>query len=79
MFTTKTIRRSLFDSYSFRGGQFGAGGSGLHDYEKIIDFDNQYNTELEATKELMRQIGFEPDFSQQPPPKVVAWLQPERL
>ena len=34
----------------------------LHDYEKIIDFDNQYNTELEATKELMRQIGFKPDF-----------------
>jgi hypothetical protein len=34
----------------------------LHDYEKIIDFDNQYNTELEATKELMRQIGFESDF-----------------
>lgn len=34
----------------------------LHDYEKIIDFDNQYNTELEATKKLMREIGFETDF-----------------
>jgi hypothetical protein len=34
----------------------------LHDYEKIIDFDNQYNTELEATKMLMREIGFETDF-----------------
>lgn len=34
----------------------------LHDYEKIMDFDNQYNTELEATKVLMRQIGFEPYF-----------------
>jgi uncharacterized protein YcfL len=34
----------------------------LHDYEKIIDFDNQYNTELEATKQLMQQIGFENEF-----------------
>ncbi|HSW99088.1 MAG TPA: hypothetical protein VLF71_04570 [Candidatus Saccharimonadales bacterium] len=30
----------------------------LHDYEKIIDFDNQYNTELQATKDLMKQLGF---------------------
>jgi uncharacterized protein YcfL len=34
----------------------------LHDYEKIIDFDNQYNTELEATKQLMLQLGFENEF-----------------
>ena len=34
----------------------------LHDYEKIIDFDNQYNTGLVATRELMEQVGFEPKF-----------------
>lgn len=34
----------------------------LHDYEKIIDFDNQYNTELQATIELMRRLGFEAEF-----------------
>ena len=32
----------------------------LHDYEKIIDFDNQYNTELLATRELMREVGYPP-------------------
>jgi hypothetical protein len=37
----------------------------LHDYEKIIDFDNQYNTELQATIELMRQLGFEAKFIEQ--------------
>ncbi len=37
----------------------------LHDYEKIIDFDNQYNTELEATKELMRSLRFEENFIEQ--------------
>lgn len=31
----------------------------LHDYEKIVDFDNQYNTELAATKELMSRHGFD--------------------
>ena len=30
----------------------------LHDYEKIVDFDNQYNTELVATKNLMADIGY---------------------
>lgn len=34
----------------------------LHDYEKIIDFDNQYNTELLATRELMKRVGFENAF-----------------
>lgn len=37
----------------------------LHDYEKIIDFDNQYNTELRATKELMQQLGFTSTFIEQ--------------
>ena len=37
----------------------------LRDYEKIIDFDNQYNTELQATIELMRQLGFEAEFIEQ--------------
>jgi hypothetical protein len=30
----------------------------LHDYEKIVDFENQYNTELEATKTLMAEVGY---------------------
>jgi hypothetical protein len=30
----------------------------LHDYEKIIDFDNQYNTELLATRALMQDLGY---------------------
>lgn len=30
----------------------------LHDYEKIIDFDNQYNTELAGTKKLLEQLTF---------------------
>ncbi|HUC88150.1 MAG TPA: hypothetical protein VMR95_03305 [Candidatus Binatia bacterium] len=37
----------------------------LHDYEKIIDFDNQYNTELVATKELMKEIGFDVAFTEE--------------
>lgn len=37
----------------------------LHDYEKIIDFDNQYNTELKATKELVRELGFDTAFIEQ--------------
>lgn len=37
----------------------------LHDYEKIINFDNQYNTELKATKKLMHNLGFEKDFIDQ--------------
>lgn len=31
----------------------------LHDYEKIIDFDNQYNTDLAATRRLMQDIGYD--------------------
>ncbi len=30
----------------------------LHDYEKIVDFDDQYNTELEATRALLESIGY---------------------
>jgi len=37
----------------------------LHDYEKIIDFDDQYNAELQATKDLMRELGFETTFIEQ--------------
>lgn len=37
----------------------------LHDYEKIIDFDNEYNTQLEATKDIMQRLGFEPEFIQE--------------
>jgi len=30
----------------------------LHDYEKIVDFDNEFNTELAATRSLMQEIGY---------------------
>lgn len=30
----------------------------LHDYEKVVDFDNQYNTELAATRSLMEEVGY---------------------
>jgi hypothetical protein len=30
----------------------------LHDYEKIIDFDNQYNTDLSATRAIMEDVGY---------------------
>ncbi|MBW4061684.1 hypothetical protein HJC99_03905 [Candidatus Saccharibacteria bacterium] len=30
----------------------------LHDYEKIVDFDNQYNTELVASSNVMAEAGF---------------------
>ncbi|HET9174300.1 MAG TPA: hypothetical protein VFN56_03400 [Candidatus Saccharimonadales bacterium] len=30
--------------------------------KKIIDIDNQYNTELDATKKLMHELGFEEHF-----------------
>jgi hypothetical protein len=36
----------------------------LHDFEKIVDFDNQYNTEQTATKELMKSIGYSDDAIQ---------------
>lgn len=35
----------------------------LHDYEKIMDFDNQYNAELAATKTLLKQLNFANDVS----------------
>lgn len=34
----------------------------LHDFEKIIDFENQYNTELIATRALMHDVGYTLDF-----------------
>lgn len=33
----------------------------LHDYEKIVNFDSQYNTELVATRELMKEVGYLPE------------------
>lgn len=33
----------------------------LHDYEKIVDFDNEHNSDMAATRELMREVGFAPD------------------
>jgi hypothetical protein len=30
----------------------------LHDYEKIVNFDEQYNTELVATKSIMAEVGY---------------------
>lgn len=30
----------------------------LHDYEKILEFDNEHNKELVATRTLMRRLGF---------------------
>lgn len=33
----------------------------LHDYEKVVDFDSQYNTELAATKQLMESVGYDPE------------------
>lgn len=34
----------------------------LHDYEKIINIDNEHNTELVATRAIMKQTGFDEDF-----------------
>jgi hypothetical protein len=33
----------------------------LHDYEKIVDFDKQYNTELLATRSIMKDVGYSTD------------------
>lgn len=30
----------------------------LHDYEKIVDFDHEHNTDLAATQKLMEEVGF---------------------
>lgn len=37
----------------------------VHDYEKIIDFDDEHNTELAATKSLLQQTGFDDAFVDQ--------------
>jgi hypothetical protein len=37
----------------------------LHDYEKIVDFNNQYNTELHATQKLMEKVGYSPEVIQE--------------
>lgn len=37
----------------------------LHDYEKIVDFDDQYNTELEATRVLLESVGYAPEATKQ--------------
>lgn len=34
----------------------------LHDYGKILDFDNQYNATLTAGRKRLSRIGFEPEF-----------------
>ena len=34
----------------------------LHDYGKILDFDNQYETTLSAGRTKLTEIGFAPDF-----------------
>ena len=34
----------------------------LHDFEKIVNFDNQYNTALVATKTIMRDVGYSEKF-----------------
>lgn len=36
----------------------------LHDYGKILDFDNQYEMTLSAGKEKLTELGFEPAFVQ---------------
>ena len=35
----------------------------IHDYGKILDFDNQYRTTLTAGAQLMQDLGFSPAFS----------------
>jgi hypothetical protein len=34
----------------------------LHDYEKIVEFNNEHNTDLTATKALMTKVGFPVEF-----------------
>lgn len=34
----------------------------MHDYGKILDFDNQYQTTLTKGKELLKSLGFAGDF-----------------
>ena len=34
----------------------------LHDYGKIVDFDNEYTTTLTAGRQILQELGFEPAF-----------------
>ncbi len=35
----------------------------MHDYGKILDFDNQYDVTLTAGPQLMQQLGFDDEFT----------------
>ncbi|MGZ6005474.1 MAG: hypothetical protein ACXWLH_04980 [Candidatus Saccharimonadales bacterium] len=52
------IAHGLCNSYRQANRQFVDALVWLHDYEKIVDFDNQYNTELVATRKLMQEVGY---------------------
>lgn len=52
------IANELCEIYTEANKQYVTALLWLHDYEKIIDFDNQYNTELVATKKLMGEVGY---------------------
>lgn len=37
----------------------------LHDYGKILDFDNEYKKTLTAGRHILRELGFDPQFVDQ--------------
>lgn len=59
------IAHELCDRYSDANLQFVDALVWLHDYEKIVDFDNQYNTELAATRVLMEEVGYSTDVTEE--------------